>query len=626
MIKQYSKELLNFKNKKIQSITAILHHNIELYNTLINETSFLNYNANIAERIWYIKNNIYEQIKCPTCKNNTKINLKTNKPKFCSIKCSLYYINPDTGISLVKERAKKTKNTKQKINSLTKLNVYESAAIKQQKSLSIINNLTGLTKSQEINKKRNLTLAKVDPNTGLTGQEKITKKRELSLSKIDKNGNSGYQKRFKNIKKSLSKIDSDTGLTGYQKIGKKSKLAKSIINPASGLTIAKEIAKKAKKSLSKIDPNTGLTGYQKKSLKTTLSLRKNNYQKLYNNFNNGYILLTTENEYINQNNDLITYKHNCGEIRKSSHQYIRCIKCYPYNKSIAENQVLEFCQSLSPNIISNSRSIIKPLELDIYIPNHNLGIEYNGLFWHSSYSIDTEDKNYHLIKTKLCREKNIQLLHIFENEWENSQKREIWKSIIKNKLNKSQKIFARKCEIKEISSKESKEFLENNHLQGQCNSSINIGLYYKDELVSLMTFGKSRFNKKVDWELLRFCNKLNYYVIGGASKLFKNFLKEHTGSIISYADMRYSTGKLYKNLGFEFSHISSPNYWYFKNNTFKLKSRIKYQKHKLKNKLDIFNSNLSEWQNMKLNGYNRIFDCGNQTWIYKNNDYETNIK
>ena len=296
----------------------------------------------------------------------------------------------------------------------------------------------------------------------------------------------------------------------------------------------------------------------------------------------------------------------------------RLIKLNEYipkdHKSLIEKIIYDELLRLSDNIIKNSRSIISPLELDFYMPDDNLAIEINGLYWHSElYGIN---KNYHLNKTRLCKEKGIQLLHIFENEIYDEKIFKIWKSIIRNKLGKSSKIFARKCEIKEVSSKETRNFLDMNHLQGNCPSSINLGLFYNDELVSLMTFGKSRYNKKIDWELLRFCNKLNYSVVGGASRLFKYFLKKYDGSVISYADMRRSDGGLYRNLGFELSHKSGPNYWYFKNNNIELESRIMYQKHKLKNKLKIFDKNLTEWENMQLNGYNRIFDCGNQVWIY----------
>jgi hypothetical protein len=139
------------------------------------------------------------------------------------------------------------------------------------------------------------------------------------------------------------------------------------------------------------------------------------------------------------------------------------------------------------------------------IPDYGLAIEYDGLYWHSSGDVLTENRDYHLEKTTKCEEKGLNLLHIFENEWQNQSKQQIWKSIIRNKLGKSNKIYARKCEIREVSNKESVRFLENNHLQGSASASIRYGLYHNDALVALMTFGKSRFNKNIDWELIRYC-------------------------------------------------------------------------------------------------------------------------
>ena len=126
-----------------------------------------------------------------------------------------------------------------------------------------------------------------------------------------------------------------------------------------------------------------------------------------------------------------------------------------------------------------------------------------------------------------------------------------------------------------------------------------------------MTFGKTRFSKKYEYEMIRFCNKKFISVVGGASKLYKYFIRNYKPkSVISYANRRYSDGNLYDKLGFKFSHFSTPNYWYFKNNQ-KLYSRIMFQKHKLKDLLESYDSNKSEIENMIANNYQRIFDCGN---------------
>ena len=260
------------------------------------------------------------------------------------------------------------------------------------------------------------------------------------------------------------------------------------------------------------------------------------------------------------------------------------------------------------NKIFNDRHLGK--ELDIYLPDYNLAIEYDGLMYHSegfnSFFKNT-DKNYHLEKTELCLKNDIQLLHIFETE-----DLDLWLSMINSKLGLNNKIFARKCIIKELKSKETEDFLNKNHLQGFCQAKINVGLFYKDELVSLMTFSKPRFNKKYEYELIRFASKRNYTVIGGASKLWKYFVNKYNPkSVITYANRRFSNGDLYYKLGFNFIEKTQPNYFYFKHGKFKLYNRIKFQKHKLNDILEVYDENLSEAENMFNNKYRRIYDCGN---------------
>jgi len=280
---------------------------------------------------------------------------------------------------------------------------------------------------------------------------------------------------------------------------------------------------------------------------------------------------------------------------------------FTHLKSNLEMDVFNFVKSYVNNIVENDRKTIKPLELDIYLPDQNLAIEVNGIYWHSEQVL--EDKNFHLKKTDLCKKENIQLLHIFEDQWNDIFKQEILKSMILNKIGKSEKIYARKCDIKLINTNEKNEFLNKNHLQGQCQSNINIGIIYNNKLISLMCFGKSRFNKKFEWELLRFCTLKGFIVTGGASKLLKYFINNHGSSIITYADRTYSNGDLYEKIGFTLLKTNPPSYRYMKNSI--TYNRLHFQKHKLKDKLNLFNPELTEYQNMINNGYDRIWDCGN---------------
>jgi len=216
-----------------------------------------------------------------------------------------------------------------------------------------------------------------------------------------------------------------------------------------------------------------------------------------------------------------------------------------------------------------------------------------------------------LKKQEFAASKGIQLFFIRSNEW--LEKKEIVKSIIASKLNYNiQKIYARKCEIKEINNKQSNDFLNDNHIQGEAVASIRIGLFYKIELVSIITLSKTRFNKKYEYELIRFANKKNVSVVGGFNKMISFFIKNYKPlSILTYSDKRLFNKNTYEKANFVQIGTSKPNYFYTKNGYIS-GSRIMYQKYKLKNKLNIFNENLSEYENMLQNGYDRIWDCGNR--------------
>jgi len=277
-------------------------------------------------------------------------------------------------------------------------------------------------------------------------------------------------------------------------------------------------------------------------------------------------------------------------------------------KSGPEYEIIDFIESLGvKNIKQSDRHL--GFELDVFLPEYKLAIEYNGLYWHSSNTPkkDKELVNYHLNKTKKCDAHGIKLFHIFENEWLDPIKQLIWKSVIKNALGKSNKIFARKCIIKEISTKTSADFCNANHLQGDVSSLKSYGLYHIDELVSVITIGQSRY-KPGYIEILRYCNKIGYTIVGGFSKLLSYIETIVDKDIISYANRRWSNGNLYKKTGFTLVNISGPCYFYLDKN-FNIFHRSTYTK---KNVLKKFpNSVGTEVSIMYNNGYRRIWDCGN---------------
>lgn len=303
--------------------------------------------------------------------------------------------------------------------------------------------------------------------------------------------------------------------------------------------------------------------------------------------------------------------------RLSSEMCTECNKLGSYTG--LEKEILQFIKNnYEQEIEENKRTILNnELELDIYLPKLKLAFEFNGLYWHSELN---KDMNYHLKKTEVCEKIGIHLIHIYEDDW--LFKQEIVKSRILNLLGKSEKIYARKCEVKKIEDNNLiRKFLEENHIQGYIGSKYKYGLYYKNELVSLMIFGVPRIsmnqkdNKQI--ELLRFCNKTGLNIIGGASKLFKHFMSEHRPkSVLSYADRSWSQGSVYLKLGFSLVSITKPNYYYIIER--ERKYRFNYAKYKLVKQG--FDSNKTEHEIMLDRKIYRIYDSGSLKFIWTNNN------
>jgi hypothetical protein len=293
-----------------------------------------------------------------------------------------------------------------------------------------------------------------------------------------------------------------------------------------------------------------------------------------------------------------------------------CTKLLPIGKTNQGTTLELFIQSIldKHNIEykTNYRGIISPKELDIYIPSKNIAIECNGVYWHS-----LKEPLYHFNKYKECDEKGVQLLTIWE-DWFKT-KPQIIESVIKSKLGLiDSKLYARKCIIKDIDSNTCKNFLNNNHIQGFSPSTIKIGLYYNDELVSVMTFSKSRagIGKKEDgYELVRFCNKLNINVVGAASKLLKYFILTYNpNKIVSYSSNDISNGNLYSKLDFIKDSKQSASYWYINQNTFQRYHRYNFRKTKLK-ELG-YDISKTETEIMKELPYWKIYDSGTTRWVW----------
>ena len=330
----------------------------------------------------------------------------------------------------------------------------------------------------------------------------------------------------------------------------------------------------------------------------------------------GYKLCSSD--YINNKTkvDITCPKgHKYSVVWNNWQQGCRCPKCVRTNRSKAEQQIFNWVKDYFEDAINNDRSVINPLELDIVIPSIKIAIEYCGVYWHSELS--GKDKKYHLNKMKLCNKKGYRLITIFEDEFTNSP--DIVFARLSNILNVSESkvVYARKCDVREVDKDSFNSFVNRYHLQGCGSSRIKLGLFYGNDFISAMSFSKLSIAKGSAvkdgvYELNRFCSDYNYRVVGGASKLlnyFRNNYKPKT--VVSYADLRWSVGNLYDKLNFDFSWSTAPNYWYLIGNS--RIHRFRYRKSELSN-MESYNPKLTEWQIMEKEGFDRIWDCGNNRY------------
>lgn len=272
-------------------------------------------------------------------------------------------------------------------------------------------------------------------------------------------------------------------------------------------------------------------------------------------------------------------------------------------QSSGEAEVREFIKSLGFTGNQNNKAV-PGIQLDIYIPEKNFAIEYNGMYWHSDAV--KHDRLYHWRRTKLCEEHGIRLFHIYEWEWANEIKRDIIKSVIKIALGITpSKVYARQCEIKNVPVPEYRKFCEKNHLQGYRHASVILGLYYGDELKQLMSFSqpqKRNARKTYQWEIVRGCPGSNNVVVGGISKLWKYFLKTYNPkSVMSYCDMNKFDGHGYELLGMRLASEERGNLWMIDKKTLRVQQWIFRNKERR--------------EEQEKNSY-KVFGVGNRTYVW----------
>lgn len=340
-------------------------------------------------------------------------------------------------------------------------------------------------------------------------------------------------------------------------------------------------------------------------------------------------------------------KYSVEEISKKFNVHLHTVYRYlalhkfrdPYQSSF-EKEIIFWLQSLGiTNIISNNRKLIGK-ELDIYLPDYKIAIEYNGLYWHHD-KIPHITKSYHYDKFINCEKLGIELITIFGHTWES--KKDIWKSKILSKLQIApSKIGARKTAIVKIEPVDTKDFLNKHHIQGYCSAQICYSLRFSNEIVAVMTFSKKRIfygkkskklieeiiddniildtegeiieHNKLEYELVRYATSVQ--IPGGASRLLNQFIKDFSPSeIISYSSNEYSSGNLYNKLGFALKNTATYGYSYFDPNIKKMYHRFNFTKQALIKQG--FDKSKTEFEIMDESHYLRIWNCGTRTWILK---------
>lgn len=299
----------------------------------------------------------------------------------------------------------------------------------------------------------------------------------------------------------------------------------------------------------------------------------------------------------------------------------RCAICYNQNNYVSkpEQIIRDFLETSLPdiNVMYNDRSLIGPKELDFYFPEHHLAIEVCGLYWHGEVSAG-KSRKYHYNKMQDCSKKNVRLITIFEDEIINNK--DIVLSRIRQALEiQDRRIFARKCDIKEIDSKTANLFFVNNHIQGRSTAVVRYGLFFNDEMVCVGSLGKTlrkHTARPTTIELKRFCTLSGTHVIGGVGKIFKQmkiFAKENGYTEIrSYCDMRYANifNTVYELLGFNLSSYTKYTPHYFK-------GQKRYRNYSLRKTPEERKTGNTEWELRKEQGYDRIWDCGHRTYTYE---------
>jgi hypothetical protein len=626
----------NFTNKDLDFLRSkkIVRNNILKSNPIVTskiDSYVSKYNIKFNEVVYLSINNINNEQICPNCKSVKLkfISAKSGYKKYCSRNCANKH-------EILKENKRKTSLGRWGVDNPAKSQSVKDKISKKNSEQSLE---TKMKRKETFFKKYgyetnlNIPEIRIKANKSLKTKEVIDKRKKTVLDKynvefpmqnedvknkfkntcIDKYGtnhpmqNENVKNRFKLscIKKynvdNPSKVKSIISKKENNNIDKFGVKHPMILNEFKQKMINTNLKKYG------VENSMLLDNFKEKALNTKRLKYKTDNQNQNEDFRKSNFNIAKDNRYVKYlgNNISLFVCDNGHQIELSSDIYSHrrseylCHICYPKNISNDEMDLFNFINNnYNGKVIQSYRD---GLEIDIYLPDLNIGFEFNGLYYHSN---KFKDKNYHIDKTNYFKEKGIRIIHIWEDDW--IHKKDIIKCQIKNWLRQTpNKIYARKCVVKEIDAKTARKFLDNNHIQGKNRSVIKLGMFHKDKLVSVMTFDHFEGRKKMsdkEWNLSRFCNILDTNVVGGASKMLKYFINNYlVERIISYSDNDWSLGNVYGLLGFKNLYSTKPDYKYIID-----KKRINKSRYRRSN----LNTNLTESQEMESRNILKVWDCG----------------
>lgn len=533
-----------------------------LYEFIISKVKWT---KNFSVKIYCIINNITTIPTCKSCNNvidynNKRFSFKNGFNKYCSLKC---LHNSEE----VKDKRKKTM-----IKNYGVEHPLQSEEIKE-----------------KIIKKNN---KKYNSNWYVTTEEFKNKNKNTVKSKYGVNNISQNENIKEKIKKTNLKRYGAISSFSNKRVRKKheenliKKYGVDHVSKINGVKQKREKTNEKKYGYKYSSKNIDVKNKQKETI-------KNNYLKKHSkNFN---IEFSENNELIIRNycdihkTFIIDQKNFYNRVYRYKIKNI-CTKCNPIGKiftSSIEQEIIDFieneCSYKTKKLKFNKN------ECDIFIPQLNIGFEVNGIYWHSE---KFKDLNYHYNKFNFFKENGINIINIWEDQWLN--KKRIVKSHIRSKLKKTPvRIFARKCDIKIINNDLCNVFIKNNSLVDNIESTVNIGLYYNNELVSAMCF----YNKNnLSYVLDQFVSKIDTQVIGGGSRLLKYFLNKYDcEEIVANHRNDYGVTDFFDKIRLKKEKTTQPNIMYV-------------NKHGLIRYFDKTKIN---------NSYYTVYDTGNTVFIYK---------